>query len=220
MIDWRIYMAIFLVISSGRAIADNVADVDSAHNGNGHPADGLNFGRFKKNSLTYRIKKYPDWRRSDKLTKDQLNDYVCKALQNAFKLWGQVTNLQFTESSRPESDITVLFVASYHGDRYPFDGPGGNIAHTFYPTHLTRSGQIHVDETEPWGPGGRNLYWVLAHEVGHVLGLPHSRPPSLMAPGYRGYTEKLPELSSRDIFSIRTLYGERTKKRKITPQNE
>ena len=60
----------------------------------------------------------------------------------------------------------------------PFDGPGGVLAHTFYPLH---GGDVHFDGEEDWvvrpgqGRRGAHLRLVAAHEFGHSLGLPHIR---------------------------------------------
>lgn len=58
------------------------------------------------------------------------------------------------------------------------------------------------------GPSGRNLYWVIAHEIGHALGLPHtSNDTGLMVPYYNGYVEKRPHLTENDIRAAQSLYG-------------
>ncbi len=68
-----------------------------------------------------------------------------------------------------------------------------------------------MDDEEPWGPHGRNLEWVAAHEIGHALGLPHSDPkqPSIMLAQYDGYRQSHPHLYQSDIISIQRLYGEK-----------
>lgn len=48
------------------------------------------------------------------------------------------------------AEIEVSFATHYHGDPYPFDGTGTEIAHAFYPNHRKRRGQIHIDDHEPW----------------------------------------------------------------------
>jgi len=75
-----------------------------------------------------------------------------------------------------------------HGDGDPFDGPGGTLAHAYFPVY---GGDAHFDDSERWtikSYRGTNLFQVAAHEFGHSLGLSHSDIKSaLMAPFYRGY---------------------------------
>src|SRR5215471_6540428 len=53
----------------------------------------------------------------------------------AFKEWGKAANVKFTAGTdaRTTQPMNVLFAAGAHGDPYPFDGPSGVLAHTFYP---------------------------------------------------------------------------------------
>lgn len=91
------------------------------------------------------------------------------------------------------------FEESEHGDGDPFDGPGGTLAHAYFPVY---GGDAHFDDAEYWtikSTRGTNLFQVAAHEFGHSLGLSHSDVRSaLMAPFYRGY-DPVFRLDSDDI---------------------
>lgn len=102
------------------------------------------------------------------------------------------------------------FEESEHGDGDPFDGPGGTLAHAYFPVY---GGDAHFDDAEYWtinSPRGTNLFQVAAHEFGHSLGLSHSDVRSaLMAPFYRGYDPVL-HLDADDVLAIQALYGKKT----------
>lgn len=131
------------------------------------------------------------------------------AIKRAFQVWSDVTPLKFRKINAGEADIMIRFAFGAHGDWYPFDGKGGVIAHAFGPGRNI-GGDTHFDEAEIWTTKckGTNLFLVAVHELGHSLGLDHSRDRrAIMFPTYRYVNPNTFQLSADDIRGIQSLYG-------------
>lgn len=159
----------------------------------------LQGSKWASNELSYRISKYP------RRVKDRVA--VDKEIARAFKMWSDVSPLTFTHKKTGPVNIDIQFVRGEHGDGDPFNGPGGTLAHAFFPRY---GGDAHFDDEEKWTIDeytGVNLFQVAAHEFGHSLGLSHSDVRrSLMAPFYRGFEPGF-QLDRDDIDGIQSLYG-------------
>ncbi|XP_070571970.1 matrix metalloproteinase-14-like isoform X1 [Ptychodera flava] len=156
--------------------------------------------KWDKNHLTYRIENF---------TPDLNPEQTRTTIRKAFDVWQDVTPLVFTEIFQGIADIRIQFRRGYHQDAAPFDGPGGTLAHAYFPGQGI-GGDCHFDDDEPFTIDtyeGIDLFQVAAHEFGHSLGLGHSSVPgALMAPYYQGYRPNF-ELPEDDRIGIQTLYG-------------
>ncbi|KAM4823762.1 matrix metalloproteinase-28 isoform X2 [Urocitellus parryii] len=156
--------------------------------------------KWYKQHLSYRLVNWPG----------SLPEPVVRgAVRAAFQLWSNVSALEFWEApATGPADIRLTFFQGDHNDglNNAFDGPGGALAHAFLP----RRGEAHFDLDERWSLSrrrGRNLFVVLAHEIGHTLGLTHSPAPrALMAPYYKRLGRDA-LLSWDDVLAVQTLYG-------------
>ncbi|KAF3444708.1 hypothetical protein FNV43_RR14401 [Rhamnella rubrinervis] len=129
-------------------------------------------------------------------------------VHRAFQKWASNTQFTFSlfEGGRRKPDITISFEKGFHGDGFPFDGPGGTLAHAFAPTN----GRFHYDGDESWTVGGSegsyDLETVALHEIGHLLGLQHSSVrDAIMFPFIEAGETK--DLHKDDIDGIRFLYS-------------
>ncbi|XP_064379439.1 matrix metalloproteinase-28 isoform X2 [Dromaius novaehollandiae] len=160
-------------------------------------------GKWYKRHLTYRVVNWPSY-----LPQHE----VRLAVKAAFELWSNVSSLVFWEARDGPADIRLTFFHGDHNDglNNAFDGPGGALAHAFFP----RRGEAHFDSDERWSlhsGKGRNLFVVVAHEVGHTLGLEHSPVKSaLMSPYYKKLSKDF-VLSWDDILAVQNLYGKPSK---------
>ncbi|CAB1347499.1 unnamed protein product [Coregonus sp. 'balchen'] len=155
--------------------------------------------KWYKRHLTYRIVNWP---------RHLAPGPVRLAVRAAFQLWSNVSGLAFQEVPEGPTDIRLAFYEGEHNDgaSNAFDGPGGALAHAFFPCR----GEAHFDMAERWtlyGHKGHNLFMVTAHEIGHTLGLEHSPVRhALMSPYYRKLGRAL-VLSWDDIAAVQQLYG-------------
>ncbi|XP_066492014.1 matrix metalloproteinase-28 [Tiliqua scincoides] len=156
-------------------------------------------GKWYQRHLTFRVVNWPSY-----LPQQQ----VRLAVTAAFELWSNVSSLVFWEATGDSADIRLTFFHGDHNDGVDnaFDGPGGALAHAFFP----RRGEAHFDNDERWSLDsgkGRNLFVVVAHEIGHTLGLEHSPVRNaLMSPYYKKLGKDF-VLSWDDILAIQNLYG-------------
>ncbi|NP_001171780.1 matrix metallopeptidase 19-like precursor [Saccoglossus kowalevskii] len=131
-----------------------------------------------------------------------------KTIEQAFAAWSDVTPLSFTEVFDGRPDILLEFSSGVHSDgkNAAFDGPGGVLAHAYYP----QFGDAHFDDDEYFTvrtSDGVNLLFTAAHEFGHSLGLAHSSvSDALMYPFYQGYNPDF-ALTEDDIRGIQAIYG-------------
>jgi hypothetical protein len=127
--------------------------------------------------------------------------------------WAKVVQITWQPGTDPLGNRTVdIFWATYaHGDGFPFDGPGGVVAHTFYPyppNAESLAGDMHFDDSESWHVGAQvDVFSVALHELGHALGLGHSdNPNDVMYP----YLKIVTGLADGDKAAILTLYAAQT----------
>lgn len=89
----------------------------------------------------------------------------------ALKVWSDIAPLNFHEVAGNEADIQIDFTKADHNDGYPFDGPGGTVAHAFFPGERFTAGDTHFDDDEAWtfrSPGKRTRQYVNVTNAGKM----------------------------------------------------
>jgi predicted Zn-dependent protease len=148
------------------------------------------------------------------------SDAYVQLAKAAFNAWSEYTNLVFRQGFN-NPDIVIINTRDKH--RYyaktgicpsPLDGSGKVLAHAEFPAPGNHPLEIHIDNEEDWylGKDGNhseelsNFYRVLLHEIGHTLGISHSRDDRAVM--YSLYLHNGPfTLQEDDILALQSLYG-------------
>ncbi|KAI6184765.1 Matrix metalloproteinase [Aphelenchoides bicaudatus] len=163
---------------------------------------------WEKTTITYRIVSYPiGLNASD----------VKELIAQAFRAWEIVIALDFVEARRelPLEEVDIVFEFSDRSVLNKNDKTGFAVCGATGPVNS----RIWIKQSERWGtfqvqePGRLDIFLTIVHEIGHVLGLPHSTDQSsVMFPIIqRQPGEELPVINSDDVEKLRNLYD---------PQNE
>uniref|UniRef100_A0A8B9HE77 Matrix metallopeptidase 17a n=1 Tax=Astyanax mexicanus TaxID=7994 RepID=A0A8B9HE77_ASTMX len=100
--------------------------------------------KWNKRHLSWRVRTFP--KESALLGRDTVRALMYYAL----KVWSDIAPLNFHEVAGNEADIQIDFTKADHNDGYPFDGPGGTVAHAFFPGERFTAGDTHFDDDEAW----------------------------------------------------------------------
>jgi len=163
-----------------------------------------NVTKWQNTGLTYYIEKF---------VSGLSQEIQAANIQGAFDAWSQYTN--FTATRVTKANQASIVISTGSGPASNFDGPGGVLAWCYLPTGNDNQLLMRYDVQETWinNPQERGIlhFNVTCHELGHGLGLDHSRMQSaLMAPYYS--TSVATPQQNDDIPRIQKLYGVR-----ITP---
>ncbi|CAB4054235.1 MMP14 [Lepeophtheirus salmonis] len=151
--------------------------------------------KWNRNFLTYAIGSYAEELQLEK-------EGVHLQIREAFNKWSERKPWGWIQFLMEQVEFWLM--------RF-FPGSGGNI---------------HFDDAETWQLKKpkrtfrpyKQLYQIAVHEIGHSLGLTHSRDKTaVMAPVYNGWNDNI-QLSNNDIKQIQRRYGTPKKIKAIVPK--
>ncbi|XP_021842783.2 metalloendoproteinase 5-MMP-like [Spinacia oleracea] len=128
-------------------------------------------------------------------------------VEESLRKWAQYSPFTFLEVTDGSQTDLIFEVSQDRGDGTPFDGHGGLLALSSYPT----GGWSHYDPSESWTsddprPDQMDLYSVVLHEIGHLLGVDHTSVQSAVMFPIINAGQKKRDLQPDDIQGIEALY--------------
>ena len=180
----------------------------------------LEGAHWRRRSLTYNIYKYPT---NPRTLKQISRKEIDKIISQAFSTWSSVAAIDFERMDKDSADIQIGWETGDHGDDNPFDGVCTGclfniVAHGFYPN---KGGDIHFDDADTFGRKNvkhsnttdyniDDLFETATHEIGHVLGLKHSKvKEAFMWPYTHMEWQTKHSLHQDDVDGVVELYGAR-----------
>ena len=152
--------------------------------------------KWRDTKLSYRFLNY---------TSDIPESLTRAAFREAFDLWEEHSALEFYEETRSQvgADIEIAYITGTHDDKSVFNSL--ILGHAFFP----QVGWLHMNDEQMWSYNsfrGMDTMFVAVHELGHILGLRHSKVGTIMHASYPGYSADI-KLSQDDIDGLQDLYG-------------
>lgn len=149
------------------------------------------------------------------MTSDVAAEDAEAELARALQTWSLYADITWTQTPAAHRTRSVDFGWQVQGESgYDFDGPGGVLAHAYYPSPPNPepiAGDVEFDDAEIWeigDPGpGFDIFSVGLHELGHSLGLGHSDDPTAVMYYAIGEWEVFTDLAADDIAGIQSIYA-------------
>ncbi|XP_070507356.1 macrophage metalloelastase-like [Chironomus tepperi] len=188
--------------------------------GKRHKRYTLMSSKWPSTTITYRF----DHKNKAPFVDEQVN--IRRRLREAFNVWEKDTIMKFIEIEEGTADIMISFEHPKHTQIDPYVFGTQTLGHAFQPGKNI-GGDAHFNERIKWDfnvqyaskpeDGKISFFAVALHELGHSLGLGHTRDTEAVM--YEFYSRSTSTLAEDDIRGMQHIYGV-PPNRKYTPDQK